>query len=108
MSKALRLVYMLQSIPRSPRRISTRDLHSQLQEQNFSVDIRSVQRDLNELATLFPDLQTDGNKDQAGWFWTKDSKIQQIPAIDPSMALTFKLVDQFLSELAIGISTTFR
>jgi len=99
MSKALRLVYMLQSIPRSPRRISTRDLHSQLQEQNFSVDIRSVQRDLNELATLFPDLQTDGNKDQAGWFWTKDSKIQQIPAIDPSMALTFKLVDQFLSEL---------
>lgn len=99
MSKALRLVYMLQSIPRSPRRISTRDLHNQLQEQNFSVDIRSVQRDLNELATLFPDLQTDGNKDQAGWFWTKDSKIQQIPAIDPSMALTFKLVDQFLSEL---------
>ena len=99
MSKALRLVYMLQSIPRSPRRISTRDLHNQLQEQNFAVDIRSVQRDLNELSTLFPDLITDGNKDQAGWFWAKDSRIQQIPSIDPSMALTFKLVDQFLSEL---------
>jgi len=99
MSKALRLVYMLQSVPRSPKHISTRELHNQLQEQNFIVDIRSVQRDLNELASLFPDLKTDGNKDEAGWFWTKDSKIQQIPAIDPSMALTFKLVDQFLSEL---------
>jgi len=29
----------------------------------------------------------------------KNSKIQQIPAIDPALALTFKLVDQFLSEL---------
>lgn len=99
MSKALRLVYMLQSIPRAPHKISSRHLHEKLLQNNFNVDFRSVQRDLNELSTLFPDLQNDGYKVEIGWFWTKESKIQQIPAIDPSMALTFKLVDQFLSEL---------
>jgi len=99
MSKALRLVYMLQSIPRSPNKISSRHLHEKLLQNNFNIDFRSIQRDLNELSTLFPDLQNDGYKVEIGWFWTKDSKIQQIPAIDPSMALTFKLVDQFLSEL---------
>ncbi len=99
MSKALRLVYMLQSIPRAPGYTSTRELHTLLTKKNLAVDIRSVQRDLNKLSVLFPDLQTDKNKDEARWRWAKESKIQQIPAIDPSMALTFKLVDQFLSEL---------
>jgi predicted DNA-binding transcriptional regulator YafY len=99
MSKALRLLYILQSIPRAPQKISSRQLHERLQQNNFVIDLRSVQRDLNELSTLFPDLQNDNCKVEIGWRWTKESKIQQIPAIDPSMALTFKLVDQFLSEL---------
>ena len=98
MSKALRLVYMLQSIPRKPASTSSRMLHTLLQKEGFTIDIRSVQRDLNELSSLFPDLQSDGNKDEVAWFWTKDCKILQIPAIDPAIALTFKLVEQFLSD----------
>jgi len=94
---------MLQSIPRvsehASHRISAKELHEKLLEKNLNVDIRSVQRDLHELATLLPDLKNDGNKYSIGWYWAKDSKIQQIPAIDPALALTFKLVDQFLSEL---------
>ncbi len=103
MSKALRLIYMLQSIPRALKdvshRVSAKELHDKLIEKNIPVDIRSVQRDLHELSTLLPDLKNDGSKSGIGWYWAKDSKILQIPAIDPTLALTFKLVDQFLSEL---------
>ncbi|MBF0266514.1 MAG: WYL domain-containing protein [Gammaproteobacteria bacterium] len=105
MSKALRLLYMLQSIPRADKkenvshRISAKQLHEKLAEKNLSVDIRSVQRDLHELSTILPDLKNDCDKYSLGWYWEKNSKIQQIPAIDTIMALTFKLVDKLLSEL---------
>jgi len=100
MSKALRLIRMLQTIPRGPKeKISSRHLYESLLSHNFDIDYRSVQRDLNELATLFPDLKNDGCKVEIGWYWAKDCGIHQIPMIDPSVALTFKLTDQFLSQL---------
>ena len=60
---------------------------------------RTIQRDLKILSGLFPDLQTDGNKDMAGWSWKHNRAVNDFPAIDPPMALTFKLAEHFLSRL---------
>lgn len=95
----LRQWAMLKRIPRHPARVSTRKLLEHLEQEGFKVSQRTIQRDLNSLSGLFPDLGTDGNRDEAGWFWRQNSAVNDIPAIDPPMALTFKLAETFLSKL---------
>jgi predicted DNA-binding transcriptional regulator YafY len=95
----LRQWAMLKRIPRHPSKISTRELLTALNEEGFSASQRTVQRDLKILSGFFPDLRSDGSKDVAGWFWEQNSAVHDFPGIDPPMALTFKLAEQFLSEL---------
>lgn len=90
---------MLQFVPRSPKRASTTEILHYLEKNDFSVTQRSIQRDLNCLSKWFPDLRTDGNKDVAGWYWEKESGIQTIPMMSSPMAISFKLMEQFLKEL---------
>ena len=90
---------MLKAIPREPAKIDTRSLMTLLNQKGFSVSQRTVQRDLGRLAGIFPDLMTDKNPDVAGWSWRKNSTINDFPSIDPPMALTFKLVENFLQNL---------
>lgn len=94
-----RKLSMLRLVPRYPSKTSTRDLLLKLSNEGFKTTQRTIQRDLNELATTFPDLQSDGNKDMAGWFWSKNTELLSIPAIDPPVAFTLKLADTFLSRL---------
>ena len=95
----LRQLTMLRCIPRAPSRIGTRQLMAKLKSEGFEVAQRSIQRDLNNLAEIFPTLKSDGVRDAAGWSWEKDTEIHDFPAIDPATALTFKLAETFLSEL---------
>lgn len=95
----LRQWAMLKRVPRYPAKINTRSLAELLDKEGFSVSQRTVQRDLKTLSGLFPDLQSDGNRDVAGWSWKRESTVNDIPAIDPPMALTFKLAQDFLSQI---------
>ncbi len=95
----LRQWAMLKSVPREPRKIDTRSLRQLLEQEGFNISQRSIQRDLNKLSKVFPGLQSDGNRDVAGWFWKSNTAVQDFPAIDPPMALTFKLAESFLGSL---------
>ena len=95
----IRHVTLLRGIPRYPRKITARQLLNLLEKEGFEVGIRTIQRDLRELSTLLPDLESDENKDIAGWCWRKNALVSDIPGIDPAMALTFKLSETFLREM---------
>ena len=96
---SIRKLMMLRMVPRAPAKISTRMLLDNLAQTGFETSHRTIQRDLKSLAKYFPDLESDGNKDMAGWFWAEDSELLSIPAIDAPVAFTLKLADTFLSQL---------
>ena len=98
-NKFLRQWTMLQCVPKRPKRITTRDLMDVLLEKGFEVTQRTIQRDLKTLSKVMPGLQVDTEKDFPGWAWSKDSLIQDIPAMDCNMALTLKLADHFLTTM---------
>ena len=88
---------MLRLIPRFPRRIDTPTIHSQLLGQGMAVSLRTVQRDLNSLATTFP-LDFDESKPQ-GWCWQEGASQLEIPSMDAHAALTFNLVEQYMQNM---------
>lgn len=46
---SLRLLLLLQQIPREPRSISSQQLHDRLADAGYTVSLRTVQRDLVSL-----------------------------------------------------------
>jgi len=94
---ALRQIRMLQLIPREPSKINTADLVSKLSHAGFEeVTVRTVQRDLNNLAKHFP-IWRDDRDITFGWYWRKHAPAFGLPALDPQTALTVKLAQNFLS-----------
>ena len=89
---------MLNAIPRAPRKIDTPTLERRLAQKGFSVTRRSIQRDLIALSTLFPLVCDDATKPY-GWSWLKSADVMDIPGMDPHTAVTFRLVEDFMSPL---------
>lgn len=96
MSAWLQKLILLQCIPRAPRRIGTLDLRDRLAERGYKVTQRTIQRNLKELAAALPELGNDESKDATGWFWKTGAPLLQLPAMDPVVALAFKLGEQYL------------
>lgn len=88
---------MLRAIPRHPRRVDAPTLHARLSDLGMVVTLRTVQRDLNALATTFP-LDFDESKPQ-GWCWREGAGQFEIPSMDAHAALTFNLVEQYMQNL---------
>ena len=88
---------MLRAIPRHPRRVDAPTIHTRLHDQGMVVSLRTVQRDLNTLATTFP-LDFDESKPQ-GWCWRVGAGQFEIPSMDAHAALTFSLVEQYMQNL---------
>lgn len=88
---------MLRSIPRYPRRIDAPTLVNKLQDLGMRVSLRTVQRDLNSLAQMFP-LDFDQSRPQ-GWWWRQGANKLEIPGMDVHAALTFTLVEQYMQNL---------
>lgn len=90
---------ILRMIPRHPRKITAGRIFQTLQEVEAitSLTKRTVERDLHFLAGLFP-LEFDGCKPQ-GWCWRHDADVLDIPGMDVTAALTFRMVDEYLSRL---------
>ncbi|MBC7944090.1 MAG: hypothetical protein H7X91_02215 [Burkholderiales bacterium] len=75
-------------IPRLPRKIDTLTLQSKLEQQDYRIDVRTIQRDLNKLSRALP-LIGDEARPQ-GWSWRADAKALDVPALDPQEALAFQ------------------
>jgi len=81
---------LLSLIPRHPVRRSTSELLSSLINAGFDIEIRTLQRDLVKLSTLFTlSNDTEGKKNY--WFWSEDCVAHEFPSMNPETALAFQL-----------------
>ncbi|MFZ6772423.1 helix-turn-helix transcriptional regulator [Undibacterium sp. SXout7W] len=88
----------LRLIPRNPRKISATELHKRLAKEGFRVGKRTVERDLQSLAIIFP-LSADERSKPFGWSWQKDAPVFDLPGLTNSQALTMLLVREHLRML---------
>jgi len=89
---------MLTRIPRYPRKITVPDLKSILLGEGYTVDTRTIQRDLNKLSISFPlSNDTEGRKNY--WYWIEEAAIQDFPGMDPVTALAFEMAESYLKPL---------
>lgn len=91
----LRQWNMLRLVPRAPAKISVKDMCERLRDADFPVTSRTVQRDLNELACVFP-LVADVRDKPYGWSWQRDASSFDLPGLSIPEALTLTLVEQHL------------
>lgn len=91
----LRQWNMLRLLPRAPGKMAVRELHQRLADMDFDVSERTLQRDLIELATVFP-LVVDDRDKPFGWSWQKDAASFDLPCLSLPEALTLTLVEQHL------------
>ncbi|GGX77135.1 WYL domain-containing protein [Massilia dura] len=91
----LRQWNMLRLIPRSPQKISAAELRERLSAADFPVTKRTVERDLNELAAVFP-LVVDDRERPFGWSWERNAASFDLPGLTLPEALTLALVEQHL------------
>ncbi len=77
--------------------LGTRDLQEQLQREGINISLRTIQRDLNQIAERFP-IENNHNVPQ-GWRWRADAPIQSLPHMTSSQAVTFMMVEEHLKHL---------
>lgn len=75
----------------------TKQIQSRLKSSGFDVSLRTIQRDLNQLAERFP-IESNGETPQ-GWRWRDDAPQQALPQMSMSQAVVFSLVEQNLRQL---------
>lgn len=92
-----RLLVLLQLIPVSPGQLATTTLLEKLRERGFSVDMRTVQRDLNRLSRIFPLICEDSTTPYR-WSFAEEASLK-LRGIDPSTALALYLAESHLTSL---------
>jgi predicted DNA-binding transcriptional regulator YafY len=95
---AIRYISMLSHIPMEPNDISTAELETRLEGENFVVDRRTIQRDLERLSERFPLTNRPGHGRELRWFFRKGTA-NQWPAMNTDTALTLLLAEQNLKPL---------
>ena len=75
----------------------TRQLQDQLKREGIEVSLRTIQRDLNQLALRFP-IESNREVPQ-GWRWQADAPVQSLPHMSSSQAVTFMMVEEHLRHL---------
>jgi predicted DNA-binding transcriptional regulator YafY len=85
-STIIRQWNLLTLLPKGPRRIDTATLEARLRERGIDVHRRTIQRDLLELAAVFP-LVSDERSKPYGWRWADDAELLcAIPALPGARA----------------------
>ena len=87
---------ILQRLPQG-KWIGTTDLLKALVKDGVEVSLRTIQRDLNQLAERFP--LEHNNASPQGWRWRADAQISSLPHITTSQAVTFLMVEDHLRHL---------
>jgi predicted DNA-binding transcriptional regulator YafY len=91
----LRQWHMLRMVPRAPAKVSAKELCERLCAADFNVTKRTVERDLKELAQVFP-IVVDSRDKPYGWSWLRDASSFDLPGLTVPEALTLTLVEQHL------------
>lgn len=89
-----RLLDLLVLVPRQGK-LSTPQLHQRLVARGHDISVRTVQRDLEDLATVYPILCDDRSK-PFGWSWDPHASRLSLPAMDWSEAVCFQLLSTYL------------
>lgn len=96
----LRQLEMLRHIPHLPKKISTADLLTRLNNAGYAIDLRTIQRDLNKLAGP---LQIAGDEAKPqGWHRLPQARPLDTASLSPQTALVFNLVQKHLQSLLPG------
>ena len=94
----LRQWHMLRNVPREPQKTTVTELRAKLKDDGYEVTARTIQRDLIELATIYPLVNDDRNK-PFGWSWKRDAAALHLPGLTTQTSLMLMLVEQHLSSL---------
>lgn len=94
----LRQWQTLRLISRYPRQITAGDLCDRLAKEGFNVGKRTIERDLQSLARIFP-LTSDERSKPYGWSWQKDAPAFDLPGLSNSEAITLLLAREHLRSL---------
>ena len=68
----LRLCLVLTMLPRLPSRVTARVVAERLAERGYRVSVRTVERDLQKLRTVFP-LDVDDSHKPFEWSWAENA-----------------------------------
>lgn len=91
----LRQWHMLNHIPREPSTITVKKLSECLLKDGYDISERTLQRDLNELAQVFP-LQQQGDSKPYQWSWLRTAAAFSLPGVTVPEALALTLLEQQL------------
>ena len=92
-----RLLEILKRLPTRGSGISAGELTAWLKQEGFEVSKRTVERDLNALATHFQLIYNDTSIPY-GWRWM-DHAITEFPALTMADAMSLQLVEEYLAPL---------
>lgn len=94
----LRQWSVLQILPRHPRKITAKQIENDLRDQGFDVSKRTIERDLENLSGIWP-VVADQRSRPYGWSWARRGEVMDIPGMDLSTALAFRLAHEHLEPL---------
>lgn len=85
-----RLLNTLALLPQYPHKLTTRQILERLQVSGHEVNVRTLQRDLNDLSEQYPDITKKAGKPMQ-WGWAKGASVLFLPQMDLPQALVFDL-----------------
>lgn len=94
----LRQWHMLRNVPREPQKTTVTELRAKLKGDGYEVTARTIQRDLIELATIYPLITEERNRTYL-WSWKRDAPASLLPGLTTQTSLMLMLVEQHLSGL---------
>lgn len=102
-STIVRQWLVLGMLPRPPRRIDTGSIEARLRDRGIAVHRRTIQRDLLELADVFP-IVADERAKPYGWRWAEDADRQLLfigrkSNSAPRIALSLRIVESDLENV---------
>lgn len=87
---------MLRKIPAHGEGITVADLHTSLEADGYSVDIRTIQRNVVDMSAIFPIINDESAKPK--WRWMKDANLD-IPNLSVPDAVSIKMMQDYLTPL---------
>lgn len=96
MPDALRRQWLLlRHIPRHPQRRTAAELRQYLASEGYPVDLRSVQRDLNDLSAIWG-FTNDQEGRKHYWYWPDGFAVLDVPGLSPGQALVLHMARHYL------------
>ncbi len=93
-----RFWHTLRQVPRYPNKATVHDIADGLKSLGVNVSVRTIQRDLMDLARLFPIIVDDRSRPY-GWSWAREAKCYDFPGLTSEEALLWVMAETHLKHL---------